>query len=698
MVYNLNGVVISMDDNIAPQFSESVAYAAGDYVLKLQDNGQNVLYKFTAAHAAGAWTGTDAEAVTMASELSSVKSQINKGYDDVARIVKIVNTSTTLGSVKAILDTVNSVGDHVFFDMSALGVMMYLCTIFIDADAGVYKVFDLVSGRYAEGSYDASMLLTMATAQANGLAVQSQIDALQAEIDALGGKSVLANFDALGDKILDGTSTDIIDEGDILPINWIKTVLGTTTSGLNVSCSDIWAFAKGVGEAEASTYLFVFDGTNWTRNGETVNLTDYALNVSGTPATGEVMTIVTTVDAKLYTFVSYDTAVPCDSGVTHNWLLEQTYAPDTKAYDNYESIFCVQAGKSIPAGKYYLPLYSYRSSGTFNLCFELTEALGGSMKVQMARTASASSTRVTADGISKSDVSAPTSVAARNFGTAANLATVAITYLSTAEAAAQGYTDLTTLNTDANDPVFVAGSMDKAALGSNTWPLSNIRQWLGDDTQGDNYVPSYDNDIAAAYNRGAGFLYGIDPRALSIVQWCEVPWLCGRDNKDTPHYIPASGTAPASSAPTYYERDGEPGARTYTALDPQPAAGDDVSGYYVLEQNYIYNTLYTSEDRVFLLSMKEMAFDSNTTEGTMTQLYGDYTGDVLTNDAVADRAKLNKSGGTKNSYRWSRSALATYASYSRYVTSAGSHDGSYAIYAFYFAPAFIIGKSANLGA
>lgn len=81
MVYNLNGVVISMDDNIAPQFSESTAYEAGAYVLKLQDNGANVLYKFTSDHAAGAWTGTDAQAVTMASELTDVKSQIAEKAD-----------------------------------------------------------------------------------------------------------------------------------------------------------------------------------------------------------------------------------------------------------------------------------------------------------------------------------------------------------------------------------------------------------------------------------------------------------------------------------------------------------------------------------------------------------------------------------------------------------------------------------------
>ena len=90
-------------------------------------------------------------------------------YDDVTNIIKITSTSTTLGDIATILNSVNTVGDHVFFDMSALGVMMYLCTIYIDTSEGVYKVFDLVSGRYAEGSYDASALLTMATAQANGI-------------------------------------------------------------------------------------------------------------------------------------------------------------------------------------------------------------------------------------------------------------------------------------------------------------------------------------------------------------------------------------------------------------------------------------------------------------------------------------------------------------------------------------------------
>ena len=47
--------------NYITAFSASTTYASGRYVL----NG-NVLYRFTAAHAAGTWTGEDAEVVSNA--------------------------------------------------------------------------------------------------------------------------------------------------------------------------------------------------------------------------------------------------------------------------------------------------------------------------------------------------------------------------------------------------------------------------------------------------------------------------------------------------------------------------------------------------------------------------------------------------------------------------------------------------------
>jgi pyruvate/2-oxoglutarate dehydrogenase complex dihydrolipoamide acyltransferase (E2) component len=568
-------------------------------------------------------------------------------YDDLAKIIKITNVSTTLGDINTILNGaggVNPSGDHVFFDLSSLGVMMYLCTIFLDTANGVYKVFDLVSGRYAEGTYNASMLLTMATAQANGLAVQSQIDYLQGEIDELGGKSILANYDVLGDKILDGSSTDIIDAGDIIPINWIASVLGTTTSGLTVACSDIWQFAKAVGEAEEKDYLFVYDGTNWTYNEQTVDLADYALTVTGTPSTGEVMDIKTSVNTKQFTFTSYDTVEAADENVPHNWCVEQTYAPDTKAYDTYEAVFAVYQGKTIPAGNYHFRSYSYRSGFNVDMYFTVTEAIGSADSIVQIRTSNYQTIDITnADGVSKTGVIVPNALIPTVYGTR----TAASGAITVAYAAASGvtYTELTDLNVDASDPVVFTsvGIVDKAALGNNVWPRSNLSEYLNDETVAKASVePTYMLDVPSAYNLGAGWLYGIDPRAYALIQTAKVEWLAGRGNDDFTHY-----------------------------------------------------ELYTAEQKVFLLSMLEMSFDIQTNEGTVTQLYSDYTGDVLSNDAFIDRVKYNRAGGTLNSYRWSRSANVSNANYARRVTATGSSSSGNANNAYYYAPAFILGKSSN---
>ena len=56
---------------IAPTFSASTAYAAGDYVWYDGD-----LYKFIAAHSAGSWTGSDVVAAVFATDIAELKSAL----------------------------------------------------------------------------------------------------------------------------------------------------------------------------------------------------------------------------------------------------------------------------------------------------------------------------------------------------------------------------------------------------------------------------------------------------------------------------------------------------------------------------------------------------------------------------------------------------------------------------------------------
>ena len=78
-------------------------------------------------------------------------------YDDILQTVKVTSPTTTMGDISEVLTEVNTAGDHVLFDVSALNTGMYLCTIYIGA--GFYRVADMVTGFEKQGFFKNSDLL-----------------------------------------------------------------------------------------------------------------------------------------------------------------------------------------------------------------------------------------------------------------------------------------------------------------------------------------------------------------------------------------------------------------------------------------------------------------------------------------------------------------------------------------------------------
>ena len=73
---------------VAPAFSTSTAYAAGDYVWY---NGE--LYRFTTAHAAGSWTGTDAQKKAAVSEFGTLRAEMAAVQDSVDDLTRVIETT-----------------------------------------------------------------------------------------------------------------------------------------------------------------------------------------------------------------------------------------------------------------------------------------------------------------------------------------------------------------------------------------------------------------------------------------------------------------------------------------------------------------------------------------------------------------------------------------------------------------------------
>lgn len=83
--------------NLTEAFDATAAYAVGDYVWY---SGQ--LYKFTAAHAAGAWDETEVEAAALADDVSHLNRQLSDKQDKPA-------TAGTAGQVLSLDDQLNPV-------------------------------------------------------------------------------------------------------------------------------------------------------------------------------------------------------------------------------------------------------------------------------------------------------------------------------------------------------------------------------------------------------------------------------------------------------------------------------------------------------------------------------------------------------------------------------------------------------------
>lgn len=86
--------------NIAPSFSNSTSYSAGDCVIVL-----NKLYQFTADHPAGNWTGTDATEVNVTSLLEEAADSLSGEVDSVkAQALASYATDTASGAIASFPD------------------------------------------------------------------------------------------------------------------------------------------------------------------------------------------------------------------------------------------------------------------------------------------------------------------------------------------------------------------------------------------------------------------------------------------------------------------------------------------------------------------------------------------------------------------------------------------------------------------
>ena len=479
---------------------------------------------------------------------------------------------------------------------------------------------------------------------------------IQSAIKELNKKMSIDTYDELAEALVSGKIEDYVNIGDELMVNRIKTLSITSNNGnLSFEVSDEQKFIRKVGRIDDDTYVFEYRGDSWMYLEESINTSDFGFTVNGTPSDTDLIYVKMNYEQVSHTFVDFDptgenVTHPKDSDVKHFAIIEQTYIPDAFNFDYPESALCITPGYTLLKGKYYV--YNTENATSDWWCnykrlyyvFEILNDIiateeTGDIQLQFY---SRGNRETTGDARGVYELTCkPYCCVTKAFYNSDT-----VKFVGQVTHPGEEYVDIRTLenftvNQSMDSVGIIYNNLGHVCYGNNEWNVSNLRQRMNSSEKSMNPVRAHKNDMLNGMYNAKGFMWGLDSRFTNLIKPCVVAVEHGMNDEFTRYQ------------------------------------------------------LYTCEDVATLLSMKEMSFNPQTDEGQITKLYGIYTNNQLTNDAVASRAKARQAGGTPQDYRWSRSTSAYYSSNARLVAPSGAYD-SYTAYGGYrFASAYLIGVAEN---
>lgn len=513
-----------------------------------------------------------------------------------------------------------------------------------------------VSGKAADAAIVGEKLTSMSTAIENvkkNVENQSRsITNIQSAIKELNKKMSIDTYDELAEALVSGKIENYVNAGDELMVNRIKALSITSNNGnLSFEVSDEQKFVRKVGRIDDDTYVLEYRGNSWMYLEEAINTSDFGFTVNGTPSETDLIYVKMNYEQVSHTFVDFDptgenATHPKDPDVKHFAIVEQTYVPDAFNYDYPESTLCITPGYALPKGKYYIYNTANATSDwwcNYKRLYYVFEILNdivateetGDIQLQYY---SRGGRETTGDARGVYELTCKPYCCATK--TLYNSDTVK--FVGQVAQPGEEYTDIRTIenftvNQSMDSVGIIYNNLGHVCYGNNEWNVSNLRQRMNSSEKSMNPVRAHKNDILNGMYDAKGFMWGLDPRFTNLIKPCVVAVEHGMNDEFTRYQ------------------------------------------------------LYTCEDVATLLSMKEMSFDTQTDEGQIAKLYGIYTNNQLTNDAVASRAKARQAGGTPQDYRWSRSASASTSNNARLVAPSGAIDNHNALNGHRFAPAYIIG-------
>ena len=408
------------------------------------------------------------------------------------------------------------------------------------------------------------------------------------------------------------------------------------SAGITEATVDMVAFLAAMGETQAGVYEVIYDGADWRKEGNAINLTTYGITVTGTPQEGDHVVITVTATEQCFDVMDHDTHTPVNPALTHTLplLLHDIAAYGTIPFCPSQLLYYTDV--ELPAGNYKFTLNrgAYGGvtgqDGTYMFTTDVAIPADGGIRHTTVGA-------YRAGGYAKTDITAG-KVIIYGGGDAR-----AIVKDNIACSEWDGVTECTDLGTfTARSTTYHTADgkhnfTERCAYGSNRWKTSAARQWLN---SGAAAVPDGSEIVSNWYTRQtvfdrlpggaklAGYLYGLDPELKAVI--CPV--------------------------------------KVKTALPDQ----ERIEGA----------TYEETEDTVWLASMTEVygSNNNNVAEGSQFEYWKDTT----------NAAKIKYQGSTARGW-WLRGPCPGHANYVRGVNTSGALDSNVASNAYGFVPGLCIG-------
>ena len=204
-------------------------------------------------------------------------------------------------------------------------------------------------------TYDVN-LISEETGQEMAQALRASAEAIMKIGNKMGAYDIPRSFAELQMHIRSGNVGQICPVGTRIQVDKESGVSATIHGSITAATVNEDTFIEAIGHAGTAAYEFIYDGAAWHHNGEDVELTNYGIAVTGTPAADDQVVVHVQASKIDFDVVAIDYDVPANADLEHTLAL---WTSDLLLYGSIP--FCspqklVSVREALPAGTYNITL------------------------------------------------------------------------------------------------------------------------------------------------------------------------------------------------------------------------------------------------------------------------------------------------------------------------------------------------------